>query len=153
MKKNSIGMLTVLFICGAMTVMTSCSKDDENQSNNEVENTLEETQSFNINKAIEGVIAHLAEVNFQDLALLNIAIKDSSALVYCVDHDSIGINKICDNYSINKLLNSPANSYQKCRKEVFYVVFYYDFICTRKHFSSCYTILLQPSISSFRFSI
>ena len=93
MKKNSIGMLTVLFICGAMTVMTSCSKDDENQSNNEVENTLEETQSFNINKAIEGVIAHLAEVNFQDLALLNIAIKDSSALVYCVDHDSIGINK------------------------------------------------------------
>jgi len=91
MKKNSIWMLIVLFICGAMTVMTSCSKDDENQSNNEVENTLEETQS--INKVIESVKAHLAEVDFQDLALLNSAIRDSLTMVYCVDHDSIGINK------------------------------------------------------------
>ena len=102
MKKNYFWMMVAILICGTITVLTSCSKDEENLSTKVADNTVDEMQVFN--SVVENVKADMAEVDFQDLAPLTRALTDGSAQVFSADHDSDGIAATIAN--LNILLDS-----------------------------------------------
>lgn len=98
MKKNYFWMLAAILICGTMTVLTSCSKDEDNLSTKVADNTVDEMQLFN--SVVENVKADLAEADFQDLAPLTRALTDGTAEVYSADLDGDGMETIIANLAI-----------------------------------------------------
>ena len=84
-------VMAAILICGA-GVFTSCSSDDDDNVSIDVNyNPSTETRSFN--RVLDRVKSDMAEINFQDLDILNKSLREGTATISCTDHNDAGIKK------------------------------------------------------------